>query len=392
MGIASSASKIVFVVNVAWYFRLHWLERALAAKAAGLRVCVVSGSDSVAEDCKFFENQGIHWIHWQVSRFSVAPSILHQEFQALRAILDEVCPDILHSITIKPNLLCGIYSLRRKSDRRYVQTFPGMGSILAGKSLKGAVKRVLATIALRRVCRHIDWMTFENNDDARYFRRWISRPETNFLVSLGAGVDLQQFRYSENIKEPDSPLRVLHAARLLKSKGLPPLVEAARALNSNGQRVELTVAGIPEPESGDSISVDWIQEQHDCGHLNYLGKVDDMVSLISRNHVVALPTSYGEGIPRILIEAAAMGRCVLATDVPGCRELIDDCETGLLLKNAKAETIASRLEALIAKPECLVRIGVNARAKVESGFEKSTVIEQFLGIYSTLNKEPDRFK
>lgn len=205
---------------------------------------------------------------------------------------------------------------------------------------------------------------------------------------IGAGVDLQQFRYSENIKEPGSPLRVLHAARLLKSKGLPPLIEAVKALKLNGKSVELTFAGIPEPESEDSISVDWIQEQHDCGHLNYLGKVDDMVSLISRNHIVALPTSYGEGIPRVLIETAAMGRCVLATDVPGCRELIDDCETGLLLMNAKPGTIAARLAALIEDPECLGRIGVKARAKVESGFEKSTVIEQFLGIYNMLKKEP----
>ncbi|WP_029653241.1 glycosyltransferase family 4 protein [Marinobacter daepoensis] len=384
MGLANSAPKIVFVVNVAWYFRLHWLERALAAKAEGLQVYVVSQSDCEHEDREFFECQGLHWVHWPVSRFSIAPSFLKREYQSLKAILDQIQPDIVHSITIKPNLLCGIHALSHHPECRYVQTFPGMGSVLSGKSITGSVKRVLATAALRLACRDVDWVTFENNEDAGYFKRWISHSDTRSLVSLGAGVDLQRFRYTENTKETDEPLRILHAARLLKAKGLPPLVEAVNALKERGVRVELSVAGIPEPESEGAISEDWIKEQHSLGRLRYLGQVSDMVSVIAGHHVVALPTTYGEGIPRILIEAAAMGRCIVATDVSGCRELIEDSKTGLLLKNSKSGTIANRLKVLIETPECLSNIGVQAREKVESGFDKVTVVEQFLSIYRVL--------
>jgi len=387
MALNTDRQTLVFVVNVDWYFAMHWLERAVAAKNAGFDVVVVSNSAAGKADPRISEAR-ILWIHWPASRYSVAPSKLYREFKSLKKILDRLQPDLIHSITIKPNLLCGAYAHTRKSGVRYVQTFPGMGSVLGGGGAAVGVKKKLVTFALRFGCKRADAFTFENTDDEQYFRRWILPPDAVVLISLGAGVDLGLYGYKENEFAKGEPFRILHAARLLKSKGLQELTEAVALLRKWGYGVTLSAAGIAEPDAPDAIESSWLIESESKGLLKLLGQVDDMPSLIPQFHMVALPTSYGEGIPRILIEAAAMGRCILATDVAGCRELIDDGKTGLLVGQAKPESIALALKTLLESPERVAELGAMARKHVEAGYGQETVIRQFLMLYHRLLEKP----
>lgn len=383
MELGASGPRLVFVVNVDWYFLMHWLERAVAARQAGFKVAVVSNSPDIAEDPRF-KDAGIEWIYWPVTRFSMKPFQLRREYLLLKTILDRLMPTMVHSITIKPNFLCGLYARFSRSHSSYIQTYPGMGSVLGGRSLASRLKTFLATVALRWSCRESDAFTFENTDDEKYFRRWVLRKPARVLVSQGAGVDLGRYSYVHNHIAPEEPLRILHAARLLRAKGLPALTAAVASLREQGYLIRLCAAGIEEPEAPDAISCDWMLDNQAEGRLDFLGHVDDMSALIPKFHVVALPTSYGEGIPRVLIEAAAMGRCIVTTNVAGCRELVLDGKTGILANDASPDSIATALLRILENRGLAHELGANARKQVESGYDKDTVTAKFLALYEAV--------
>ena len=195
-------------------------------------------------------------------------------------------------------------------------------------------------------------------------------------------MDLERFRYVPEVES--ETFRILFASRLIKSKGLEVLVRATECLNASGLSAELHVAGITDLDSKDQIPLATIDEWRLSGKLVWHGNVPDIERLIASSNVVCLPTTYGEGIPRILIEAAACGRAVISTSIPGCREFVNVDIDGLLIPPDDVAALAAALKQLAAHPDKRTKMGLEGRAKVERHYINELVTECTLRHYVDL--------
>lgn len=371
----------VYVINVDWYFELHWLQRALATLNAGAEVHLVMGmTDPRLIDS--FSRYGFICHQWNIDRKSLNPIFNLHGLMELYQLLKSISPDVIHAITIKPNIYVGLifYLLRVP----YLLSITGTGIIFSGKSLSTKlirpVIRLLYKASKRKgINRRI---VFENREDRAYFINTGLCDSHEAVTILGAGVNPDLYEPVAEL-ETDTPI-ILFAARLLWDKGLGDLVEAARYLRSQGLKFSIQVAGIVDHSSINAIDervlVDWNRE----GAIQWLGTEKNMPSLIAQANIVALPTFYGEGVPRILIEAASCERAIVATDMPGCREIVRHGINGLLVPARNIEALAEALAQLIQNPGLRKNMGKQGRKIVECDFSEQQVISETLSLYKEL--------
>ncbi len=252
----------------------------------------------------------------------------------------------------------------------------GIGSALSGGT--GTRRRVLATVVrlLYRTGLHRAHVVFfQNGDDEALFvdLGLVGRHQRRVRIA-GSGIDLQAFR-SQPL--PDGPVTFLMVARLLRDKGLYELVEAARRVRAVHPDVRIRLLGPldPNPEGITASDVDAIVAQ---GDVDYLGATEDVRPYLAAATVVVLP-SYREGTPRSLLEAMAMGRPILTTDVPGCRETIESGHNGLLVPARDAGALAEAMLAMVETPAMLAQMGTAGRALVEARFDVHDVNRTILG-------------
>ncbi len=197
----------------------------------------------------------------------------------------------------------------------------------------------------------------------------------------GAGIDLARFSPSL------APLNknVLFGARLLKEKGLECLVRAKRELEKQGLSFTLNIAGIIDNDVSSAIPLSQVTDWASSRDINWLGNVQDMPKLIKENDIVCLPTTYGEGVPRILIEAASCQRAIITTDVVGCREIVSHNVNGLLARPGDVVSLASCLRTLLESDDKTLEFGVQGRKKVEEEFSQEMVFEKTLKVYDEIS-------
>jgi Glycosyltransferase len=375
--------RLLYVINVDWYFCLHWLARARAAQKAGYEVHVATRiTDSQHHLVMSAQGFYVHPIH--LGRKSINP---YQELRSKREIsmlIKAVSPALVHAITVKPNIYAG--AACRKLNIPCVMTVAGLGSVFSsGGWKKGLAKRIIAR-EYRRVLRnnHQARLIFENQDDAEFFITQRLATAAQINVIPGAGVDIRQFAYHPP-REALPPYRVLFAARLLWDKGLAELIEAMEIMRGKGLAVELLVAGIVDHDNSNAIPLRQVEQWHAEQKINWLGQIKAMAELIASADVVALPTTYGEGVPRILIEAAAIGRPIVATDVTGCRDIVKSGVNGVLVAPRNIEALADALVVLLKQPSLCVQLGMAGRRHVESNFCQKKVIAKTLDIYNKMS-------
>jgi glycosyltransferase involved in cell wall biosynthesis len=160
------------------------------------------------------------------------------------------------------------------------------------------------------------------------FHHYFHIPQERLYLIKGSGVDLNKYQL---LPEPNTSPVILLASRMLRQKGIYEFVQTASELKRRGINVRCLMAGDTDPENPDGIGASQLSEWHRAGIIEWIGYSDDMLSLFGRTHIVCLPSYYGEGVPKVLMEAAACGRAIVATDVPGCREIVRDEENGLLV-------------------------------------------------------------
>lgn len=377
--------KLLFFINVDWYYRLHWQERILSSMTDGyeVHVCMASESNVGAESglADEFEGRPIRHHSIAMHRTSAGAASNLRALTGLRRILREIEPDLVHTVTIKPNLLGGV--LTRRARTPILMTLPGLGSVFSDATPRNRILRrsILATYRWIAGNPHARFV-FENAADRELFRRERVLSPGAGTLSPGSGVDLERFRPTDD-PPPVEPLTVLFAARLLRQKGLEDLVAAARLRRERGQAIRLLVAGIQDPSAPDPIPLSQIESWHADGDIEWLGRSDDMAGLLAKVHLVALPTKYGEGIPRILIEAAACGVPALTTDLGGCGEFVVDGTTGRTVAPSDVEQLAAAL-ADLGDSQARSRMGRAARTRVEESYSRARVIEVFRGLYEEL--------
>jgi glycosyltransferase involved in cell wall biosynthesis len=206
------------------------------------------------------------------------------------------------------------------------------------------------------------------------------QPDRTELIK-GSGVALSEYPMRP---EPEGVPVVTFAARLLKDKGVVEFVTAARILRTKNVRAKFWLVGSSDPENPTSVTEEQMAEWHLEGDVELMGFRTDISDLFAKSNVVVLPSYYGEGLPKVLIEAAACGRAVVTTDHPGCRDAIEADKTGLLVPVRDARALANAIQSLIEDPMRRRKMGAAGRAFAEREFSIEQVVEAHLRIYREL--------
>jgi glycosyltransferase involved in cell wall biosynthesis len=206
-------------------------------------------------------------------------------------------------------------------------------------------------------------------------------PIAQTAVIRGSGVNVKRFVPTP---EPAGPPVILLAARMLWDKGIGDFVEASRLVRSEHPSARFVLVGKPDPESPGSISETQLAAWADSGVVEWWGHQDDMASVFAQANIVCLPSSYGEGIPKVLVEAASCGRAVVATDVPGCRDVVRDGENGFVVPVHNPRVLAAALKTLVRDDGLRKAMGVRGREIATSEFSEEIVIRQTFAVYREL--------
>lgn len=363
---------LLFFVTEDWYFCSHRLPLAKAALAAGYRVSVVT---RVREHGDLIRAAGLTLIPFEIARTSLNPLRELGTLLRLVQLYRREQPAVVHHVALKP-VLYGSIAAACAGSPRLINALAGMGWVFpAGAQQIGVLKRMVRWSIGRLLRRGIALV--QNPDDARLLEQ-LGVPRVLIRQVAGAGVDLHQFRA---LPEPEGPVVVVLSARLLWAKGVAEFVEAARLLRSRGVSARFILAGAPDTANPSAVPTAQIAAWVAEGVVEHLGWVKDMPDVLSRSHIVCLPSYYGEGIPKSLIEAAACGRPIVTTDMPGCREIVHHGDNGLLVPPRDARALAQALESLISNPELRRRLGARGRERAEQEFGADRIIPQTLALY-----------
>jgi glycosyltransferase involved in cell wall biosynthesis len=371
-----SGRTILYLVTEDWYFWSHRLAVARAARHAGARIVVAA---RLADHRARIEREGFVATDIPFDRSGLNPRRDRATVEAILAAYRAHRPDLAHHIAMKP-VLYGSYAARRAGVSTVVNAMAGLGFLFVSRGAAGRVLRPFVKLALRRACdRDGTLVIVQNDDDRTVFAHEIGVAPARIAVVRGSGVDIAAFAPTP---EPPGPPVALFVGRLLRDKGVAELVEAARLLRQRG--VGLTVrlvggtdanpASIPEATLGA-----WRRE----GVVELPGPSADVAAEYARAHIAVL-LSYREGLPKALLEGAACARPVVATDVPGCREICRDGETGLLVPARSVKPAADALARLASNPVLRARMGAAARALVEREFADDRVCGETLALYARL--------
>ena len=370
--------KILYVVNEPWFFLSHRLPIALAAKEQGDIIHVATrGGESV----KDIIAKG--FVHHEISISRNGSSILNELGSLLEIwkLLIEIKPDVVHLVTIKPVLYGGI-AARFAPVKNVVAAVSGLGTLFLSEGIKAESKRKVGTLLYRLALNSKKTtVIFQNPDDKQLLVDLKAvKPEQTVLIR-GSGIDLSEFYFlPENL---DSKPVVTFAARLLFDKGLGEYVDAIKLLNKKGIEASYQIVGDLDLGNSTSATAKNLEQWQFIDNLTIKGYQKDIAAVFRESNLVVLP-SYREGLPKVLIEAAACGRAVITTDVPGCRDAIEDNVTGLLVAAKNSKELACAIEKLVNDSELRVEMGTAGRQLAEECFSIKQVIEQHLSIYQKI--------
>jgi glycosyltransferase involved in cell wall biosynthesis len=369
--------KILYVVNIPRFFVSHRLPLALASQAHGYEVHVATATDDPDQVAKI-QATGLPFHPLPLSQHGTSLLTEMRTLWALLRLYRTLKPDVVHHVSIKPVLYGGI-AARLTGIGGIVSAMSGLGYVFIGDDHKRRIIRTLVKPLMRFALggKHTR-MIFQNPDDqARFVDLGMISASKSVLIR-GSGVDVRQFVATPL---PDGTPIVLFAGRLMWQKGLGLFVETARALRGQARFV---VVGYAEKTSPDTVPLAQLQAWADEGIIEWWGKRDDMPQVFAQSHLVCLPSFYGEGVPKVLIEAAACARAIVTTDSAGCREIVRHGDNGILVPIRDQEALTQAIRQLITDRAELIRMGQRGQAIVQADFSLDTVVKATLEVYESL--------
>ncbi|NCC85775.1 MAG: glycosyltransferase family 1 protein [Clostridia bacterium] len=366
--------KLLYFITEDWFFCSHFLGRAKAALSAGHDVVVVARERSHGNAIR---KQGLKFIPFPISRRGLNPFRELLTILRLISIYRREHPDVVHHIALKP-IMYGTIAALFCGCRKIVNAPVGLGFVFSSGSWKARLLRPFAGLGLQFLLNpRGSRVIFENQDDVRAFvGARIVRPQDAILIR-GAGVDTREFAVAP---EPDGSPVIILVARMLWDKGIGEYVEAAQILKARGRLVRMLLVGAPDDQNPASIPIKTLNEWNASGVVEWLGHRNDIPKLLGQSHIVCLP-SYREGLPKSLLEGLAAGRPLVTTDVPGCREAVQDGANGFLVPAKDARSLADALEKLILNHELRRKMGTASRNLALTDFSSQRIEAETLAVY-----------
>lgn len=371
--------KIVYIVNVDWFFISHRLPIALEALKKGHEVYIFSKDTGKME---YLKSLGINVYSINLERGSINPVQTLKLLFDLKNKIKKVQPDVVHLVTIKPVLIGGLAAILARVPA-IVYAISGLGFIFTNTMLKARLLR-LGIIPLYRLALSAKnkRVIIQNLDDLRILRQYVSIPEQETILIPGSGVNLTQFSFQPLNLENKV---VLMACRLLADKGVYEFHKSILLLKDKYPNTRFVLVGGIDLDNPASLTEQELNEWVEKGDLEWWGHQSNMSEILSQATIVVLP-SYREGMPKVLLEAQALGRPIVTTDVPGCREAIEDGKTGFLVKVKDEYSLANAIEKLINNDELCLDFSRNARLLAEQKFDIEEVVKTHMNIYEKLVK------
>jgi glycosyltransferase involved in cell wall biosynthesis len=369
--------RLLFVDNQADNFVLHRLEFAKALARFGFDIHVATPAGGGVETIR---REGFEHHSIPLSRKSMAPQRELSTMHALFRLYRRIRPHVVHNLRLKPVLYGGI-AARAAGVPACVNMLTGLGHLFIAPGRKVALARAFVLQGLRIALRPECHRTIVENVDDRdlLVRAGVACPQRTTILN-GSGVDTNVYRPGP---EPTGPPVVLCAARLLREKGIHEFLRAARLIREQNIPARFVLAGLPDSGNPSSLRPSDIQGAVDRGDVEWLGWSDDMPALIQRCHIACLP-SYREGVPRFLIEAAACGKPLVATDVPGCREIVRNGSNGTTVMPRDSHALATGLRRLIIDPALRTAYGTASRRLAERTFSMEHSVSTTLSVYNSV--------
>lgn len=368
--------KLLFVVADDWYFLSHRLPVALAALREGYDVTVATRVQKHKQEIIDHGFRLIPLAH--LKREKRSPFNELRAISELRAIYRREKPDIIHHVALKPVLYGNIAALGLSV--KIVNAFAGLGYLASSRSPKAMALRPVIWNAMRFLLNRPKAFTIlQNFEDRDFAISTLRMAYDKTEVIMGSGVDMELFKPSP---QPSGLPIVMLPSRLLWNKGVAEFVAAAEALQASGVQARFVLVGDTDEASPSAIPRPQLAEWNDSGSIEWWGKMDNMQDILPLASIICLP-SYREGLPKVLIEAAACARPVVTTDVPGCRDVVQHYGNGMLVPAQDTEVLPLTIKFMLDRPDLCKRMGEAGRQKA-SHFSQEVVIEKTLARYNRL--------
>lgn len=361
--------KVLLIANTDWYLFNFRLSLALFLKGKGFDVIMVSPRGPYIGE---FKRIGCRWIEWGLARRISWPWKELRALSQIARIFRAEKPDIIHLHTLKALVYGSIASLFA-SNARLINSVAGRGYIYSSRNLIFILLSQVVNLFIWLIdrARNAVWI-FENQTDLDYFKakKLISHGEVLLIESVGLNLD--KFPV---VPEPTGTPTVLYAGRMLRSKGVGVLVRAVRLLKRQKVDFNCILVGQRDKGSFDSIDEKSLNEWGDEGLVNWVGWQNDMAIWYQRANLVVFPTSYGEGVPTVLLEAAASGRAIVTTDHPGCVAVVKNGKNGLVVPKNDEQALANAISRLLLNPSLRHQMGKAGREIIEVQFRMEAINE-----------------
>jgi len=367
---------IAIVINTSWNifnFRVGLLK---ALQSQGYKIIAIAPRDECSSKLEAF---GFEYHEIKMNNKGTNPVEDAKLVYDFYKLYKQVAPDVILQYTIKPN----IYGSTAAGILRIpvISNISGFGTVFLNDSFSSKIARMLYKIALKIPKK----VFYQNTHDRELFieSKLVKEAKTDLLP--GSGIDTEKFKPIEKKLSKDDTLRFLFIARLVKDKGLIEYVDAARKFKNN-QKVEFCILGAYYPGNPTAITENEMLAWEREGIVKYIGISDDVMSVIAEYDCIVLP-SYREGLSRVLLEAASMAKPIITTNVPGCKEVVDDGVNGYLCDVKDADSLSEQMKKMILLTKEQHRgMGKKGREKVIAEFDEKLVIDKYKQAISELTK------
>ena len=333
-------------------------------------------SSKIINDFKFF--------HVSIKRGNINPLIEIKSIFSIYCLIKKINPSILHLVTLKPCLYGGIVSCFIKI-KGIIFALPGLGTIYNSKKkkfvlIKNSINFLLKILFKINNC----FLLLQNNSDRSYFLKKKIIDKDKVKIIKGSGVNLKNFKF---VKETTNPIVISFISRLIIEKGIEYFISAAEIIKKRTNlNLKFRVYGSIDPGNPNNVSKKELKKWKKDGFVEFYGYSNNINNVLKKTNIVCLPSFYGEGLPKILLEAAAAGRPVVTSNHPGCRDAIIPNVTGYLVPIKNSIKLANKLEFLASENKIRLKMGKNARLFAEKNFSTNFIAHEHMKLYIKLTK------